>query len=243
MKSLLNKLLLFGFLCIAIQSNAQEVNFDLVVPPDNVRAASFEDYLVQVAWRNRPESKILQKKVNIAEFGVKAQKREWLNAFNANFGFNSVKDTITFFQNRYLGPGYNYGLSLSLGHLFTNGPKVKMAEEKVEIENFNLKTEKLSIRREVLQRYHKYLLAIETLKARQQAEEDAFANYQLISELFKKNRADFDEANKASITYHDTKEKRLAAETEIAITKLELEEMLGVKWEQVSKYKERYGGG
>ncbi len=166
---------------------------------------------------------------------------EWLKAFNANIGFNSLKDTVQVLGATYLAPGYNYGLSVSLGQLFTTGPRIDMAKEMQKVEELERDQSKLNLRKEVLHRYNEHLLSIEILKTRQLAEEDASATFQLISALFKKNRANFDEKNKASITYYDTMEKRLAAETEVSNTKYSLEEILGVKWEQVERLKVRYG--
>lgn len=215
-------------------------NYDDLVPPPDVRPRTFEDYLVQLAWENNPQRKVAGQEVAVAKSQVKATKKSWMEPIGANLGFNSVRDTISFSGNRYLAPGYNYGISLSLGSMFTNKSKVNLANEKVKVEELKMDELKLAIRTEVLQRYQKYLLSIEVLKARQKAEEDAHSKFTLISELFEKNKADFEEYNEASISYQEALEKRLTSQTDISLTKYELEEILGMKWDSLEKIRAQY---
>lgn len=97
----------------------------------------------------------------------------------------------------------------------------------------------LRIRAETLARYHKMLLAIETLKIRKTAEEDGRNIFDIATQRFKNNNLDMQDMLQASESYNNAIEKRLASETDIELAKLELEEMIGVKWEVAKKYEER----
>jgi outer membrane protein TolC len=82
-------------------------------------------------------------------------------------------------------------------------------------------------------------LAIETLKVRVKAEEDATNTYELANQRFKNADLDLEDLLRASESYNGAVENRLVAETEIELAKLGLEEMIGVKWEVAKKYEER----
>jgi outer membrane protein TolC len=126
------KIAVFLF-CLPFAAPAQVGNYDDLVPPPDVRPRNFEDYLVQLAWENNPQRKVAGQEVAVAKSQVKAAKKSWMEPIGANLGFNSVRDTVTFSGSRYLAPGYNYGISLSLGSMFTNKGKVNLANEKVNV--------------------------------------------------------------------------------------------------------------
>jgi outer membrane protein TolC len=231
--------LLWG-MCYLTGTLAQNIDYDVIIPPVEVRPKTFEDYLVQLSWLNHPHREWLEQQIEVSKAEVKKERRSWMEPIGANVGFNSLKDTVSLLGARYLAPGYNYGFSLSLGSILTTKSKVTLAQGKQKLEELRLQEYKLELRKELLKRYRRHLLSIEVLKARQQAEEDAQANYTLISELFKKNKAPFEDLNQASISFHTALEKKLEAEAEVSISRFELEEILGTKWESLDRVRERY---
>ncbi len=243
--SLIFIFLLTSFL-FCLSANAQEINFPDIVPEEGERARSFEDYLVQVAWMNN-QTKLLygSRKAKIDE-EVKLAKKQWLRGWQFNASL-SPRDTTALFNlpegvppNTVIPPFLNFGMGISLGDIFTQRNAVKIKKKEAETFDFEINIEKLRVRKEVLQRYQKYLSSLEILKARKQAEEDASTNYVLISEKFRKDKASFEENNEASISYHNAVEKRLNGESEVQLSIISLEEMLGVRWEQVARAKPRY---
>ena len=99
---------------------------------------------------------------------------------------------------------------------------------------------KVKIRAETLARYRKLLLAIETLKVRTKAEEDTRNVYQISQQRFKNADLDMEDMLRASEAFNNSQEKRLAAETDIQLAIIKLEEMIGVKWENARRAEERY---
>lgn len=213
---------------------------DDLIPPEGVRPRTFEDFLVQTAWLNHPSRSFSDQKIKVAKLEVNQQKKGWMEQVSGNLGFNSLRDTVSLLGTQYLAPGFNYGVSFSIGSLLTNKSKVKVAEGKVKLEEFSQQELKLNLRKEVLYRYQKYKLSVEILKARKQAEEDALSKYTLISELFQSNKASFEEYNEASISYHSAREKRLTTETDIRLAVIDLEEILGARWENIERNRARY---
>jgi outer membrane protein TolC len=76
-------------------------------------------------------------------------------------------------------------------------------------------------------------LSKEILKARTQVEQDANTNYILVGEQYKKDEATFEEFNEASSTFHQAQEGRIKFEFEVQIARIHLEEIIGLRWEQV----------
>lgn len=229
-----------------VQLSAQETDFATLVPEEGTRPPTFEDYLVQVAWMNNQTKNIIETRQGITDEEIKLAKKQWLRSIQLSASL-SPRDTTALFnlppgvpEGTIIPPFLNFGVGWSIGDLFLQKNNVRIKKQEKEIYDFELNQEKLLVRRQVLVAYQKYLISIEVLKARQKAAEDAETNYQLISEKFRKDKAKFEEANQASISYHDAIEKKLVAETDIQLARLTLEEILGTKWKTVEAAKARY---
>lgn len=222
--------------------HAQQVDFNQVVPPEGQRPANFEDYLVQLAWLNTPKTKMLQLEKTQEEKEVSLTRTEWMDDVNFTFNINEVSLSNVLDpdpDNLVLYPLYQFSVGVSLGS-FTNTRKKRAVEEvDVKLKDLEANEHKLAIRAETLTRYRKLLLAIETLKVRVKAEEDASNTYNLANQRFKNADLDLEDLLRASESYNGAVEKRLVAETDIELAKLALEEMIGVDWETAKRYEER----
>jgi outer membrane protein TolC len=99
---------------------------------------------------------------------------------------------------------------------------------------------KMKIRAETLARYRKLLLSIETLKVRTNAEEDTRNVYQISQQRFKNADLEMEDMLRASESFNNAQEKRISAETEIQLAIIELEKMIGIKWESARRAEERF---
>jgi outer membrane protein TolC len=131
-------------------------------------------------------------------------------------------------------PKYNFLFTLNLGNLLSQKNKNQVKRHDIVIADHRVNQQKLTIRGEVLMRYAQYKMAKEIVKSRAQIEQDANANNILVSELFKKDERTFEEYNKASSIYYEAKELRMKAEIDTLLAKIKLEEIIGLKWEQVN---------
>lgn len=222
---------------------AQVIDFNQIVPPEGQRPTNFEDYLVQLAWLNSPETQILAFEKTKEQKEVELQRTDWMD--DVKFGFNINEVSLSNVlqpsaDNLVLYPLYQFSAGVSLG-TFTNNKKQREIEEvDVKIADMEANQFKLKIRAETLARYRKLLLAIETLKVRTKAEEDTRNIYQISQQQFKNADIDLENLLRASESYNNTQEKRLAAETDIELAILALEEMIGVKWEAAKRFEERF---
>lgn len=220
----------------------QTIDFNQIVVPEGQRPTNFEDFLVQLAWLNSPKRQILDLEKQKEQKDVDLKRTEWMDDVDFSFNINevSLENVLAPDPNNFvLYPLYQLSAGVSLGS-FTNTKKEREREEfDVKIAEMEANEFKMAIRAETLARYHKLLLAIETLKVRVKAEENAQNIYDLANQRFKNADLDMEDLLSASESFNAALERRLDAETEIVITKLALEEMIGIKWEAAKKYEER----
>ena len=245
----LHILLIFRILAIFFASIltplfvSAQIDYNQVVPPEGQRPTSFEDYLVQSAWLNSPETKILEYEKSKEKKEVELQKMDWMNEVNFGFNINEVSLSNVLQpskDNLVLYPLYQFTAGVSLGTFTTNKKKREIEEMDVLISDMEGNQHKVKIRAETLARYRKLLLAIETLKVRTKAEEDTRNVYQISQQRFKNADLDMEDMLRASESYNNSQENRLSAETDIQLAIIELEEMIGIKWEIARKAEERY---
>lgn len=232
-------------------ASAQVANFDRVVQPVDVKAKDFPEYLVQLAWVNNPANKVLDYKKEAAQAEVKLAKKTWLNSLSPSVGYAHQPLPLTkpryntsnpqqpllvgFDLDRYVYTNqFTPSLGLNLGVLFSTKGKKNIAEQQVKIADADINQQKLTIRAETLARYQNFKLALEILKTRTQVEQDAKNNFDIMAQQFRSDAIKFSEYNEAATTYHEAVESRIKAESDYQIARIHLEEIIGVRWDDVS---------
>ncbi len=77
----MKKIVLYLFVLIPVCSLAQSVDYNKIIVPDQVPSISFEERLVQLAWKNHPTNKAAMQKVEVAQ-AIKAKASwAWLDNF------------------------------------------------------------------------------------------------------------------------------------------------------------------
>jgi outer membrane protein TolC len=238
--------LLAAFLLLSIFPNhsSGQIDYNTIVPPEGQRATSFEDYLVQLAYLNSPETQILAYEKQIEQKEVELQRIDWMDDVKFGFNINEVslanvvdKDKS---DNLVLYPLYQFTAAVGLGTFTTNKKKTQLAEFDVLISDMENNQHKVKIRAETLARYRKLLLSIETLKVRTKGEEDNRNTYQISKRRFENSDLEMEDMLRASEAFNNAQEKRLAAETDIQLAIIAMEEMIGIKWENAKKAEERF---
>ena len=220
---------------------AQNLDYETVIAAETTKPRSFEAYLVQLAWLNTPENRVTEAEQQIATLERKAEKFNWLDQVGTSVNINPTSNTTIVNGTEYFLPGINYGVSVNVGGLLTGGIDRKIADQNILIADANVNQQKLLIRSKVSKAYQRYKLANQILKSRYDAEEDLAAAYTIISELFKKNRAEVKDYTSASSAYFAAVEQRQAAEADIEFAIIEMEELIGVEWEVASRMEKVYG--
>ena len=101
-----------------------------------------------------------------------------------------------------------------------------IAEEQISLR-------KREIRADALTAWANFRLAREIFKERSTVELDLNNNFILIQQLYKSDEATLEQYTTTSATYYEAREARIRAQTEAEIAKYKLEEIIGLRWEQV----------
>jgi outer membrane protein TolC len=233
--------ILLILLCIIFSANAQSVDYKKVILPEDAPELTFEEKLVRLAWKNYPTNEVFQRNINIAEKNLMLSKWSWTDNFRVFYNLNDrtlqgggVDNGTGTGGSSYGGlPMYGLGMSFNLGSFISVPGRVKIARENVKISEADLNTQKLTIRAEMLKRYRAYLLSLEILKMRAQAVEDAHSNFLAVSQRFRNGEATMEDYNSMSQFYSKALESKLVAENDLSNAKIMIEEMIGIRLEEV----------
>lgn len=211
----------------------QVADFDMVVQPIDVKARDLGEYLVQLAWMNNPESAIAQTEVRKSEAEARNRRKEWMRDVQATFNLNEANlRGVDSFGNVFF-PRYNFGLNFNLNRIFTQKDQTYIGRQEVLIAQHKVNLSKLELRSETLSRYARFQLAREIVKTRSLVEQEAYNNFVLIQQLYKTDEKTFEDYSAAASAYYAAQEARIRAESDLLIAKIMLEELIGIRWEQV----------
>jgi outer membrane protein TolC len=212
---------------------AQQTDYDAIIQPVDAKARDLGEYIVQLAWLNSPEGHIAEKVLLNSKSEQKNTKKEWMRDVNASFNFNESNlkgaDTLgnVFF------PRYNFGLTLNLYNILSQNEKNNIGRRRISIAEERINQRKREIRADALTRWADFKLAKEIYKERSTVELDLNNNFILIQQLYKSDEATLEQYTTTSAAYYQAREARIRAQTEAEIAKFKLEEIIGLRWEQV----------
>ena len=233
----ISSIILFFFISHAYLQ-AQQVNYDWVIPPLETRASDFTETLVQLAWLNNPVREISEKQSSIAEKNITLARWDWTEDIKVSFNLNEGNIKPDVVDNLFF-PRYNINVALNVGKLMNTGTHVKIARDELAIANAEENQQKLAIRAEVLRRYQDYLSALDLMKIRAKIEQDLNNTLILISNRFENGEATLTEYNEAAIAHTRAKEQNLEAEKDAIKARIGLEELIGVDLEKIARFSKK----
>jgi len=228
-------LMLMAFAWSSSTISAQNIDYNAIILPDNVKDASFEEKLVRLAWKNNPSTQILNREVDKAEIEVKQARWSWLDNFRIQGNINEfvLNDNADVANRSAFFPKYNITGQVNLGFFVGVPLEVKKKKQEVSIAHSNINQQKLALRAEVLTRYEKYMMDRETLLVQTEIVEDLYASLSLAEQQFENGEIKLDEYNRIQDRYNTQKLRQINAQGDFNISKIELEELIGVKLENV----------
>ena len=207
---------------------AQEITTSLI---DDVSYVYLEK-LVAVAKENYPRVKTYASRVQIEETIVKNSKITWLNPLSLSYVYSPT--TTLNLQNPTFFNGYQIGFSFNLSTLLQTPGNIKNAKENLKIANLEQDEYLLSLSTEVKRRYFSYLQAVRSLKINSQLVTDAQNAFTMAEFKFNRAELSFTEYNNILIAFSSAKQSKTESEANLLIAKSSLEELLGVRLEQVN---------
>jgi outer membrane protein TolC len=220
---------------------AQTVDYNKIILPEKATDITFEERVLQLAWKNGPLSKETQLKTEIAHYETKGAQWSWLNDISAVGNLNEFTlnpDDPVLGQRAAFFPRYNFGVRVSLGTLFLTPLKSKEARTKELVTVYEVDRRKLELREEVMNLIHRLVEQHLVVKLRSRLSEDLLIMYQESEKKFSAGQITIDQYRNASQAYYIREETVILSKSQFNQRKVELESLIGLKLEDVQGYKE-----
>jgi outer membrane protein TolC len=223
------------FLLISTAALGQAVDYNKIILPAGAQTIDFSEKLVQLAWKNNPNNEVYRREVNVAMYEVKKSSAEWgeivsfqgnLNEFVINPGSDQLSRAMFF-------PKYNIRAEISLGMLFRIPYNVKQNRERVVIAQSQVNAQKLAVRNQVLRAYNEYIMREKIYKIQNQLALDSETSHKLVEQKFKNGEITFETYSGSLSTFSAIQLAQLDAEKEYRNAKLDVEQLIGMKLEDV----------
>lgn len=222
-------------LTISVPLMAQNVDYNKIILPESSQLSEFEEKLVQLAWRNHPSNEVLRRQVEIAAIDVKQSNTSWLDNIHISGNYNefTINKANDPFGRASFYPKYNIGATVSLGTFFDVPYKIRRNKETLVVAQANLNAQKLLVRNTVLKLYNEYLMLERVYKLQSQTLLDNETAHKLAEQRFRRGEITFETYSMSLASYNDIMIAQLGAERDYKNAKLDLEQWIGMKLEDV----------
>lgn len=212
---------------------AQTIDYNKIILPDRVQISDFGEKLVQLAWKNHPTNEILRRELMIAQYQVGRSAADWLDLITIQGNINEFNIKAQDAAVPVFLPRYNFGISIPLGVLVANPNETKQNRQRLSIAQEEINAQKLEIRRVVLKSYNEYQLREKIFKIQSQQFSDIESNFKLIEQRFKNGELTFEAFTAGQADMNRASIQLLEAERDLKNAKLDLEQLIGVRLEDV----------
>ncbi len=187
--------------------------------------------LIAAAWERYPANRTFESRVRTAEEQVHQTRWSYLNSVNLSYlytpDFMSTASTGTSDQR------FGLGLAINVGGLLSVPSRIVQAEEGLKIENAMLATQRLFIRKDVLQRYARFVEQYRVCTLRTQTAREFQDMLMLTKKKFEEGEVQLDRYTLALTSYSDALVAQVGAESALESNRAALEELLGTTIEEV----------
>lgn len=197
-----------------------------------------QNKLVQLAYNN-PSIRIRDYEKAKTDAELNKAGANWLNYVTLSANLNEVTlktykttpGTVDVRNNIYY-PLWNVGINVPLGSLVGKGSDVRIARRNVDIAKAEQEVAKRQVKAMVLSKYHDYLMTKEMLALQNEVTEDDYTAFSTAEAKLANGSISYESYALASQRYNEDRNKKLSLERDLANTKLEIEEIIGVKLEE-----------
>ncbi len=213
----------------------QNVDYNKIILPEGAQTDDFAEKLVQLAWKNHPTNEAFRREVNVAHYEVKKNTVQWLDLvqFRSNlneFVLNPGGDPLSrgaFF------PKYNISGGISIATLFLIPYNTKQSKERLLITQSQVNSQKLQVRNSVLRAHNNYVMREKVYRIQSQLSLDNETSHKLVEQKFKNGEITFETYSSSLSLFSQITLAHLAAEKDFKDAKLDLEQLIGMKLEDV----------
>lgn len=218
------KFVLLFIVCSSIQSFAQ-ISLRDEMPP------GYLEKLVDVARKNYPKVKMYQARVEMADYNIKKTKLSYFDilSFSYLYSPNQTSSTI----NPNFLQGYQFGFFANVGGLLQKPSLIRQIKKERESLVFEKETYDLNLDAEVRKRYYNYVSFLVLYRVKSNTLMDLESALVDTKHKFEKGEALLIDYNNALKVVSDQQVIKIMAETDLLISKSNLEELLGDKLENI----------
>ncbi len=222
-------------LFVTVHAFGQNIDYNKIILPSHVQSPDFAEKLVQLAWNNHPDNEILRSEIKASEYQVKKNAANWLDIITVTGNLNEfvLNPDEDEFNRAAFYPKYNVRASISLGMFVSIPNQTKIDKQRRSIANSQLDSKKLAVRNSVMKTYNEYLLNEKIYKIQAQQFSDVETAHRSVEQRFKNGETTFEMYAASQRNYNQASISLLIAETDYKNKKLDLEQLIGVRLEDV----------
>lgn len=192
---------------------------------------SYMDTLVLLAKQNYPKMKVFEKRINISEDDLARSRVSWLDAVNASYLYNPGNSFNQTKPNFFTG--FQVGIIVNVGQILQRPYLIRNAKNDLEITRAEKAEYDLNLESLVKERYFIYVQKQTILKSRIQSTQDAESILKVARYRFEKGEETIKDYNLTLIAFSAQNQDKLLTEAELLIAKARLEELVGIKLEDI----------
>lgn len=237
LKHLLSFLPLFAGCTAFAQSMSITDNLPKITVPANYNTAEFRKRLVDEALKNSTKSKVLSLQTDVTRQELKKSRVKWLDYITASGNLNEFTinpgSLINNGQAANLNfyPRYNFGITFSLGSIFSNANDVQIAKKNIGIAQTQENEQKIQTRSLVLAKYEAYVEARDLLKLQLQIVSDEETGFKIAEKKFRQNQLTLEDFNESAKKYNTERHNMITIRRQVAVARYELEGLVGAQIE------------
>lgn len=233
----MKRIVLYLFVLLPLLSRAQAVDYNKIIVSDQVPSISFEERLVQLAWKNHPTNKVALQKVEMAQALKSKASWAWLDNFFVQANINEFTgNTEVDGWGRAFYPKYNLGVKLPIGTFVHTPLNTHAANDQVLINEYEVNAKKLEVRRDVLLSIEKLRERFKIIKLRERIKEDYLLMFQDAEKKFKEGKITLEFYRGTIQAYTLQEEEIIQAQSLFNQERIALEQLIGVELKDVEGY-------
>ena len=212
---------------------AQKIDYNKIILPRSSEQISFEERLVQLAWQNSPKNEIARRDVEISYTEFTLEKWSWLNKITASGNLNEFTIDPGANEDAQFFPRYNFSINVPLGIFLDQASETRIARQRIYVEQQKLNQQKLEVRTEVLKRYENFLRDQQVSDLLTEILAEVKTMYDKIDQDILDGIRPIDDRFAISERLKKANIDKIRADADTRISKLEIEEMIGIPLEEV----------
>jgi len=191
------------------------------------------DKLIELAKTNYPKRKINQVNEKLAASAVTMETLNYLDMVNAHYIYRPGNRPSIDEQNPYIYNGFQFSVRFNISNLIAKPVNVRRAKQQLKIARLQSEDFDMMLENDVKAKYYSYVQLTSELKNKTLSAQDAKSLFERLQGQFELGEIDLDTYSQARADVANTNSALIQTEVNYLMAKDALEELIGVKLEEV----------